>query len=937
MKTSRTSLPRSWKTSLRIATLALVGSMVAVACSNGEADPVDLLELDGGRDGAVTPPEETPDGGEPDRHVSTPTCGNRKLDPGEQCDDGNDVSDDGCSSTCTIESKGPVDVCEGEPVTLTAASGTTLYVGHVEGSTASLYNHYGASCGGGSGADAVYKIESPKVGRAVVRIVADYDAIVSARTACDDVKVEVACGATSPLTLPDGGALDASALPDGGVATAKGEIAFPVYPNAPVFLMVDGYGASKGNFVLDIDVQTAVCGNGAAEAPEECDDGNTTAGDGCSATCTLEAGGNIATCPGKGFRLPAGKMSFAGDSNLLAGAAYTASGCSPKGSGPSAIYALTPTVSGNLSVNLLANFEDAVLFVRRECSDAASQYDCNVGTAALTPLTMSVPVTAEETLYVFVDGEEAKLGLFTLEATLTASACGNGKLDTNEECDDGNTDGGDGCSATCAVERNEASYTCPGQAITLASDAPGPRTARVTGITKPLAGQSLPASKFTSCTSASTACGAKSTCGSTAPDVVYQVTSDIDGMLTATVGGQFNAGISARAACDKASPELVCTRAATGNASKTFKLPVLRNTPYFLIVDGYATANSGTFELAVTVDASVCGNGVIEGGETCDDGAAEDGDGCSKTCQLETDTSRDECATAAMLDLSSLQATIRSGTTNLTRGGTGSHAFPPCSSVGPDGHWPFVAPIDGVASFTITSSNYQAALAARQGCGGSVLACEGESRVAGYQVVFPVAKGAVYDLVVSGVSMPDPIPEFGRFTAEVKIAPSGCGDALVSGDEQCDDGNTQSGDGCSSTCTLESLPGIQSCPGATIAMTGTGNTPRRKVVTVNTAPLQANTSGICGGNGPEGVLAVVSDIDGLLEITSTANYSQLLYARSVCGNANTENRWWGTGSCQSSNAKTTKIPIKAGAPAFVFVDGLQNQSGIAKLNLTVTP
>lgn len=32
-----------------------------------------------------------------------------------------------------------------------------------------------------------------------------------------------------------------------------------------------------------------VCGNGVIEAPETCDDGNTTAGDGCSATCQLES------------------------------------------------------------------------------------------------------------------------------------------------------------------------------------------------------------------------------------------------------------------------------------------------------------------------------------------------------------------------------------------------------------------------------------------------------------------------------------------------------------------------------------------------------------------------------------------------------------------------------------------------------------------------
>jgi cysteine-rich repeat protein len=33
-----------------------------------------------------------------------------------------------------------------------------------------------------------------------------------------------------------------------------------------------------------------------------------------------------------------------------------------------------------------------------------------------------------------------------------ASACGNGALDAGEECDDGNTTAGDGCSPTCQNE-----------------------------------------------------------------------------------------------------------------------------------------------------------------------------------------------------------------------------------------------------------------------------------------------------------------------------------------------------------------------------------------------------------------------------------------------------------------------------------------------------
>ncbi len=41
-----------------------------------------------------------------------PTCGNGKLGPGEQCDDGNTFDGDGCSSQCTIES---CFTCTGQP------------------------------------------------------------------------------------------------------------------------------------------------------------------------------------------------------------------------------------------------------------------------------------------------------------------------------------------------------------------------------------------------------------------------------------------------------------------------------------------------------------------------------------------------------------------------------------------------------------------------------------------------------------------------------------------------------------------------------------------------------------------------------------------------------------------------------------------------------
>ena len=36
--------------------------------------------------------------------------------------------------------------------------------------------------------------------------------------------------------------------------------------------------------------------------------------------------------------------------------------------------------------------------------------------------------------------------------------CGNGSIEGNEKCDDGNANSGDGCSSTCTIE---SGYVCP--------------------------------------------------------------------------------------------------------------------------------------------------------------------------------------------------------------------------------------------------------------------------------------------------------------------------------------------------------------------------------------------------------------------------------------------------------------------------------------------
>jgi len=365
-----------------------------------------------------------------------------------------------------------------------------------------------------------------------------------------------------------------------------------------------------------------------------------------------------------------------------------------------------------------------------------------------------------------------------------------------------------------------------------------------------------------------------------------------------------------------------------------------KETPYFVVVDGSRAGKSGPFELTLSLAPSVCGNGVVEGGETCDDGALANGDGCDATCKLEADTARDECATAPVIALTanadgSYGTTVTSGTTNLTHPPTPMHTLSPCSSTGPDGWYPVVAPITGVMTASITSATFRTSLGVRTACApsGAQLTCDGTDARGGQEITFPVTQGETYALGVAG-GFVSGTTQLGRFTMDVKVVPAGCGDTFQSAPEQCDDGNTKSGDGCSSTCALEALAGVGACPGHAVTLTGAGADVRRATVTVNTQPLASNTASACGGSGPEGILTIKPDVSGQLQIRATATHAVVLHARTTCNDPNTE---IAKPSCSSTNLPVVTAAVTKNVPYYVFVDGLGGQSGVAKLQITVTP
>ena len=145
------------------------------------------------------------------------------------------------------------------------------------------------------------------------------------------------------------------------------------------------------------------CGNGVVEGTEACDDGNTSGGDGCSAACLKENG---ETCTG--------------DTQCESGICDNGT-CEP--------------------ANTCGN---GVVETGETCDDGNTT--AGDGCEATCKLSDGEQCTGDEQC----DSEICHGG--TCQPN---NQCGNSVVESGEACDDGNTSGGDGCSATCLKEDGE--------------------------------------------------------------------------------------------------------------------------------------------------------------------------------------------------------------------------------------------------------------------------------------------------------------------------------------------------------------------------------------------------------------------------------------------------------------------------------------------------
>jgi cysteine-rich repeat protein len=227
------------------------------------------------------------------------------------------------------------------------------------------------------------------------------------------------------------------------------------------------------------------------------------------------------------------------------------------------------------------------------------------------------------------------------------AVCGDGVVAQTEGCDDGNTMASDGCSVTCSVE---GGYTCAGEPsvcteqpqnaegtcqnpyeITLASGANNSLTGSGTGDTTTSSSQVAAAQ----CDGEVSGAGNDHIWKFTLPEA-----RDVLILMPSTV--TFDAIVRLQSApCDPTTeiPEFTgvdgCSDSSGANDTEALGYVKLPAGTYYIVVDGYDATQKGTYEIQVVATTSTCGDGELDLLEFCDDGDSDPGDGCNARCEIE--------------------------------------------------------------------------------------------------------------------------------------------------------------------------------------------------------------------------------------------------------------------------------------------------------------
>ena len=316
-------------------------------------------------------------------------CGDGNLDTGEACDDNNIVSGDGCSATCQ-----PDISCPTGQTAVVLSNTTSATIGPSNNGGFSTINVPNA--GLVRRVIATVNVTYPTNGQidlflrtpwGVQRdLSSDQAGANYTQTQFSDTAGTAITSGTAPYTgafRPEATISDAAGFAN---QSAQGNWTFHVAKDT-----VNTTTGTINSWTLAVCVDPAaasVCGNGIVEATETCDDANTTANDGCSATCQVEI-----TCPtgstplvSRGTGLPA----YIPDNNLTGitnSTNVTAAGMVTKAI--VVIGTLTHQFQGDMEISLVSPMGTAVLLSDNRGAgndDFVSTIFDDAATAAITTI-----------------------------------------------------------------------------------------------------------------------------------------------------------------------------------------------------------------------------------------------------------------------------------------------------------------------------------------------------------------------------------------------------------------------------------------------------------------------------------------------------------------------------------------------------------------------
>ena len=338
-------------------------------------------------------------------------CGNGTIEIDEGCDDGNLVPGDGCNAACLIEDGGPC--IDGTQCASGVCDSTeALPVCEPPNACGNGATEGGEACddgntASGDGCAATCFIDSRPIGDDC----SDGRDAACASGVCDTTETPDLCEAAD---VCGNGALEGAELCDDGNVTSQDGCSADC---SELDDLPDGTGCSAHRQCASGRCDTRNhrvceppnrCGNGAVEGSEACDDGDVISGDGCSATCVFEVGAGPCTD---------GVQCVTGECDL---AAVPPVCVAPPGCGNNVLEVNEGCDDGNTLPDDGCN---SVCLIE-EGSPCAGSTECATGVCDTTE---AIPVCE------------------------LANTCGNGTIEGAETCDDGNRTAGDGCDEACAL------------------------------------------------------------------------------------------------------------------------------------------------------------------------------------------------------------------------------------------------------------------------------------------------------------------------------------------------------------------------------------------------------------------------------------------------------------------------------------------------------